>query len=50
MPWLPYLRERAAFTHWIGDWVGPKSRLVAVVKRKILSFLLPGIKPQSSSL
>jgi hypothetical protein len=30
-------RERAPGTHWIGDWVGPKAVLDAVVKRKILS-------------
>jgi hypothetical protein len=30
-------RERALSTHWIGGWVGPKSVLDAVVKRKIPS-------------
>jgi hypothetical protein len=30
-----YLRERAPGTHWIGGWVGPRSVLDAVVKRKI---------------
>jgi len=29
--------ERAPGTHWIGDWVGPRTGLVAVVKRKIPS-------------
>jgi hypothetical protein len=28
---------RAPGTHWIGDWVGPKAILDAVVKRKIPS-------------
>jgi len=27
--------ERASCTHWIGDWVGPRAGLDAVVKRKI---------------
>jgi hypothetical protein len=30
-------RETALGTHWIGDWVGPRAVLDAVVKRKILS-------------
>jgi hypothetical protein len=30
-------KERAPGTHWIGVWVGPRSVLVAVVKRKIPS-------------
>jgi hypothetical protein len=30
-------RERAPSTHWIGDWVGPRAVLDAVVKRKIPS-------------
>jgi hypothetical protein len=30
-------RERAPCTHWIGDWVGPRAVLEAVVKRKIPS-------------
>jgi hypothetical protein len=30
-------RERAPGTHWIGAWVGPRTVLDAVVKRKILS-------------
>jgi hypothetical protein len=30
-------RERTPSTHWIGGWVGPKTVLDAVVKRKILS-------------
>jgi hypothetical protein len=30
-------RERAPRTHWIGCWVGPRSVLDTVVKRKILS-------------
>jgi hypothetical protein len=30
-------RERAPGTHWIGGWVGPRTVLDAVVKRKILS-------------
>jgi len=29
------VRERAPGTHWIGDWMGPKAGLDAVVKRKI---------------
>jgi hypothetical protein len=37
-------RERALFTHWIGGWVGPRSRLDAVVKRKNSQPLL-GIEP-----
>jgi hypothetical protein len=28
-------KEGARFTHWIGDWVGPRAVLDAVVKRKI---------------
>jgi hypothetical protein len=28
-------RERAAGTHWIGGWVGPRAVLDAAVKRKI---------------
>jgi hypothetical protein len=31
------LRERAAGTHWIGGWVGPRAFLDAVVKRIIPS-------------
>jgi hypothetical protein len=30
-------RERAPRTHWIGDWVGPRAVLEAVVKRQIPS-------------
>jgi hypothetical protein len=30
-------KERAPCTHWIGDYVGPRARLDAVVKRKIPS-------------
>jgi hypothetical protein len=30
-------RERAPGTHWIGDWVGPRAVLDAVVKREIPS-------------
>jgi hypothetical protein len=30
-------RERAPGTHWIGDWVGPRTVLDAVVKRKVPS-------------
>jgi hypothetical protein len=30
-------REKAPGTHWIGDWVGPRAVLDAVVKRKIPS-------------
>jgi hypothetical protein len=30
-------RERAAVTHWIGGWVGPRAGLDTVVKRKIPS-------------
>jgi hypothetical protein len=30
-------RERAAGTHWIGDWVGPRAGLDAVVKGEIPS-------------
>jgi hypothetical protein len=29
--------KRAPGTHWIGDWVGPRAVLDAVVKRKISS-------------
>jgi hypothetical protein len=32
-----YPKERAPDTHWIGDWVGPRAVLDAVVKRKIRS-------------
>jgi len=31
------LIERAPGTHWVGDWVGPRAVLDAVVKRKIPS-------------
>jgi hypothetical protein len=31
------LRERADGTHWIGGWVGPRTVLDTVVKRKIPS-------------
>jgi hypothetical protein len=37
-------RERAPGTHWIGGWVGPRTVLEAVVKRKIPS-PPPGIEP-----
>jgi hypothetical protein len=30
-------RERATGTQWIGDWMGPRAGLDAVVKRKIPS-------------
>jgi len=30
-------RERASGTYWIGGWVGPRTVLDAVVKRKIRS-------------
>jgi hypothetical protein len=30
-------KARAPFTHWIGGWVGPRSGLDAVVRRKIPS-------------
>jgi hypothetical protein len=30
-------KERATVTHWIGDWVGPRAVLDAVVKKKIPS-------------
>jgi hypothetical protein len=30
-------REKAAGTHWIGGWVGPRAVLDALVKRKIPS-------------
>jgi hypothetical protein len=30
-------RERASVTHWIGDWVAPRTVLDAAVKRKIPS-------------
>jgi hypothetical protein len=34
-----YPRERAPDTHWIGGWVGSRTVLEAVVKRKIPSLL-----------
>jgi hypothetical protein len=34
--------ERAPSTHWIGGWVGPRTSLDDVEKRKILP--LPGLK------
>jgi hypothetical protein len=34
--------ERAPGTHWIGDWVGPRTGLDDVERRKILP--LPGLK------
>jgi hypothetical protein len=34
--WQLYPKERAPGTHWIGEWVGLKAGLDAVVKRKIL--------------
>jgi hypothetical protein len=36
-------RERAPGTHWIGDWVGPRDGLDAVVKRNI-----PGPRRESN--
>jgi hypothetical protein len=33
-------RERAPGTHWIGDWVGPRASLDALVKRKIPSLII----------
>jgi hypothetical protein len=43
-------RERAPGTHWIGDWVGPRAVLNAVVKRKIPSPRRESNpRPQSSS-
>jgi hypothetical protein len=30
-------KERAAGTHWIGCWLGPRASLDAVVKRKVPS-------------
>jgi hypothetical protein len=40
-------RERVPITHWIGDWVGPRAVLDAVVKRKVPSPPPPGIEPQN---
>jgi len=41
-------RERANGTHWIGDWVGPRDGLDAVMKEEIPLLPLPGFKLQSS--
>jgi hypothetical protein len=41
-------RKRAPGTHWIGSWVGPRTGLDAMEKRKILPLL--GIKSCSLSL
>jgi hypothetical protein len=38
-----YPQERDLVTHWIGDWVGPRAVLDAVVKRKIPSSFFPKI-------
>jgi len=38
--------ERAPDTRWIGAWVGPRTGLDAVAKRKIL---YPGQKPKPNS-
>jgi hypothetical protein len=37
-------RERSPGTHWIGGWVGPRTVLDAVVKRKI-----PSLRRESNS-
>jgi hypothetical protein len=39
--WSPPPGERAASTHWIGSWVGPRAGLDNVEKRKFLT--LPGL-------
>jgi hypothetical protein len=41
-------RETAPGIHWIGGWMGPRARLDAMEKRKIVP--LPGIQPRPSSL
>jgi hypothetical protein len=43
-----YSGERAPGSHWIGDWVSPRTGLDAVTKKK--KFLpLPGIEPHPGS-
>jgi len=50
LPILPPGKELPGF-RWLGGWVGSRAGLDAVAKRKeILSLLLPGIEPRSSSL
>jgi hypothetical protein len=39
--------EKASSTHWIGGWVGPRTGLDAMGKRKIVS--LQGIEHRPSS-
>jgi hypothetical protein len=34
---LLYIQERAPVTYWLGGWVGPRTVLDTVVKRKIPS-------------
>jgi hypothetical protein len=38
-------RERALGTHWIGGWVGPRTGLDNVEKRKFLSLLRLKVRP-----
>jgi hypothetical protein len=42
MPLLVYARESAPSTRWIGSWVGPRSGLDHVERRKFLT--LPGLE------
>jgi len=43
-------RERAAGTHWIGGWVGPRAGVDAVSKRKIPSPRQESNRPARSQL
>jgi hypothetical protein len=47
MPRSLYRGETAPNIHWIGGWVGPRTGLDAVKKRKIS--LLLGIEPRPSN-
>jgi hypothetical protein len=42
------LKETVPGTHWIGNWMGSRSDLYVVAKRKVLA--VPGIERQSYSL
>jgi len=52
-PWQLYLLGRNPNTHWTDDWVGPRTNLAIVVKRKMKNVMpLPLSNPRlySSSL
>jgi hypothetical protein len=45
--WSDSHRERASHTHWTGDWVGPRTDLNDVEKRKFLILPGPELSPPS---